>query len=201
MATGGFQMQSVAWGMIYLGCMPIDGILIKHSITASNLSPWGLVYYNNMLAALPLVIYVFAFELQDMTKVNEMVTSLQESGVMLAVVFSCFVGIAVSFFQLSTRYYISATAFMVLGVVNKFLTVFFNELFLDHDGAAALCGLLGTLTGAICWQMTVGGSSVKVRTTSEASGRTAMLPFAFVFLALIGAGVIQHVQNQHPVKH
>merc|ERR1712187_863099 len=48
-AVGGIRLESVAWSAIYLVMMPIDGVLIKHTISASELSKWGLVYYNNLL--------------------------------------------------------------------------------------------------------------------------------------------------------
>lgn len=192
LAMGGFEMKSIAWSIIFLVTMPIDGILIKHSISQSKLSAWGLVYYNNTLAALPLVFYVFLFELTSKSAISEMCTQLLLPEAKWIVLLSCFAGIAISFFQLNTRFYISATAFMILGVVNKFLTVLWSEVFLGKSGAMAVTGVLMTLGGAVIWQVIMGQASVKLRERSNNWEKMVWLPIGCVVSALVAAAWVQH---------
>jgi hypothetical protein len=189
---GGFEMNSIAWSAMFLVTMPIDGILIKHSISMSKLSAWGLVYYNNVLASLPLIVYVFMFELPNKEKFQDMLAALSVPGAQTAVLASCVAGVCISFFQLNTRFYISATAFMILGVINKFLTVLWSEVFLGGNSACAIIGILMCLGGAVCWQMIMGQASVKLRARTASWESRALLPFGLTIIALAWAAWIQH---------
>jgi hypothetical protein len=191
-SMGDFEMTAVAWAVIFLTCMPVDGLLIKHAISASGLSPWGLVYYNNTLAALPLVFFCAVFELPTHQAFTDMAYALFSAEARLAVAASCVIGISMSYFQMSTRYYISATAFMVLGVVNKFLTVLWNEIFIDRSTLMTLFGVLLTLSGAVAWQFAMGNSSVKVRPKSENSASGITIAFIATLIGLAAAAFVQY---------
>ncbi|KAJ4824625.1 GDP-fucose transporter 1, partial [Turnera subulata] len=82
-----------------------------------------------------------------------------------AVALSCVFGLAISFFGFAARKAISATAFTVTGVVNKFLTVMINVMIWDrHASPFGLLCLLFTLSGGVLYQQSVtGGSSPPVQ--------------------------------------
>ncbi|KAE9462764.1 hypothetical protein C3L33_05329, partial [Rhododendron williamsianum] len=73
---------------------------------------------------------------------------------------SCVFGLLISFFGFAARKAISATAFTVTGVVNKFLTVLINVLIWDkHAGPFGLVCLLVTIAGGVLYQQSVTGAA------------------------------------------
>jgi len=191
-SMGGFELTVISWAIVFLVCMPVDGVLIKHCISASSFSPWELVYYNNILASMPLVFYAFFFEVPNTQAFYDMLSALVSSEARVAVMVSCSVGMSLSFFQLSTRYYISATAFMVLSVLNKFLTVLWGQVFIEVDHGLALFGVLLALSGAVAWQLSMGMGSVKVRPKIEVSQSTTTVAFLATIATLLAAALVQH---------
>jgi hypothetical protein len=74
----------------------------------------------------------------------------------VAVSLSCVFGLLISFFGFAARKAISATAFTVTGVVNKFLTVAINVMIWDkHASTFGLVCLLFTLAGGVLYQQSV----------------------------------------------
>jgi len=199
-AVGGIEMSSIAWAAIFLVTMPVDGLLIKHSVSSCGLSPWGLVYYNNLLAALPALVFMFLFEIPNMDAFRTLCAAALTPSASLAIGVSCLIGISLSFFQLNTRFYISATAFMVLGVVNKFLTVLINKVVMEDQGLVPLLCIVGSLAGAILWQQTVKGNVIKVRAASHSFEQSFMLPFALSCAGLAWAAYIQYSHEHSRVK-
>lgn len=191
LVVGGLELHSVSWAVMFLVLMPVDAIVIKHSISASGLKPWSLVYYNNILAAMPCAFFVFIFELQGPAAWSEMLKVLLSPQPRVAVMCSCLLGLSISFFQLNTRYYISATAFMVLGVVNKFITVLVNQAILDRQGAAATASVCICLLGAVLWQQSVAGDAIKTRPKSASWEQYAGVPFMCTVVALTWAGIVE----------
>merc|ERR1712151_1185426 len=103
-------------------------------------------------------------------------------------VLSCIAGLAISYFQLNVRKVISSTAFMVLGVSNKFLSVLINQLAsLDaNKDMMSLGSVLVSISGAILFQQTVSGKGMsQAKPKGEASGG-GMLGF-FIVLCALGA--------------
>lgn len=198
---GGFELRSISWALIYLVMMPIDGLLIKHSISSLDISPWGLVYYNNLLAALPAIVYVFMFEANNWANFSTICEAAASSEARLAILVSCIMGVAISYFQLNTRYYVSATAFMVLGVVNKFATVLVNNVINEHQGWGAFMCILASLGGAVMWQLTVKSGSIKVRNRDSSWEQNAYLPFGLIIIGLIWAGFVEWHQISMESHH
>jgi GDP-mannose transporter len=201
MQIGGFELRSVSWAVIYLVMMPIDGLLIKHSISSLDISPWGLVYYNNLLAALPAIVYVLLFEATDWASFSTICEAAASSEARLAIIVSCVMGVAISYFQLNTRYYISATAFMVLGVVNKFATVLVNNVINEHQGWGAFVCILASLGGAVMWQLTIKSGSIKVRNRDSSWEQNAYMPFGLIICGLIWAGFVEWHQISMESHH
>ncbi|KAI5390210.1 GDP-fucose transporter 1 [Lathyrus oleraceus] len=66
---------------------------------------------------------------------------------------------SLSFFGFAARKAVSATAFTVTGVVNKFLTVAINVTIWDkHASPAGLVCLLFTIIGGVLYQQSVTGN-------------------------------------------
>jgi len=92
----------------------------------------------------------------------------------VAVALSCVFGLLISFFGFAARKAISATAFTVTGVVNKFLTVAINVMIWDkHASTFGLVCLLFTLTGGVLYQqsVTTKGNSSAQREAAAKQGR------------------------------
>lgn len=86
--------------------------------------------------------------------------SLFEPSAFFAVSLSCVFGLLISFFGFAARKAVSATAFTVTGVVNKFLTVAINVTIWDkHASPAGLVCLLFTIVGGVLYQQSVTGPS------------------------------------------
>ncbi|XVF88447.1 hypothetical protein PTKIN_Ptkin19aG0051900 [Pterospermum kingtungense] len=81
-----------------------------------------------------------------------------EPVVFTAVCLSCLFGLLISFFGFATRRAISATAFTVTGVVNKFFIVLINvSIWVKHATPIGLVCLLFTLAGGVLYQQSVSG--------------------------------------------
>ena len=97
------------------------------------------------------------FQGQDMPAL----TLLGKREVFIPVMVSCIVGVAISFFGLNTRLALTSTAFTVLGVVNKFLTVLVNTLVWSrHSSQQGIFFVTLTIVGGIMYQQFTGTSSV-----------------------------------------
>lgn len=171
MSNRGLFLKSVSWVILYMVMMPVDGVLIKHIIGSMGFSPWGMVYYNNLCAAIPGIIFSLALELNSAQAWSEMIEAAQAPGAIFPILLSCVMGVSVSFFQLNVRKAISSTAFMVLGVSNKFLTVLINlfaKLDSNHEAGSIGCVLLA-IVGAVLFQQTVKGKGMSQAPQPRAS--------------------------------
>lgn len=195
MANQGMVMGSLAWVLLYMALMPLDGVLIKHLVNASGLSPWGLVLYNNLCAAVPGLLFSMLLE-RDVFLRNGLISSLAPMQVLFPVLLSCVASLAISYFQLNVRKIISSTAFMVLGVSNKFLSVLLNQFArLDTNGSALSIGsVLLSISGAILFQQTVTGRGVsQAKSSDESSARSgSVIGYVLVTLAVGAAAAITH---------
>ena len=87
-----------------------------------------------------------------------------------AVALSCVFGFLISFFGFAARKAISATAFTVTGVVNKFLTVVINVVIWDkHATPFGLVCLLVTICGGVGYQQSVTVAKKPTNGPSKAS--------------------------------
>ncbi|XP_073272974.1 GDP-fucose transporter 1-like isoform X2 [Primulina huaijiensis] len=130
----GFTLTAYSWALAYLVTITTEMVYIKHMVTNLGLNTWGFVFYNNLLS------------------------------LMMAPVFWIVTGEYVDVFMAigrsSARKAISATAFTVTGVVNKFLTVAINVLIWDkHATPIGLVCLLLTLAGGVLYQQSVTGGA------------------------------------------
>ncbi|CAE8590447.1 unnamed protein product [Polarella glacialis] len=200
MVNQGLLVGSASWVILYLILMPLDGVLIKHLVNESGLSPWGLVLYNNLCALGPGVLFSLLLELGNEKDRSEMFRVLTETPLLVGtpILLSCWTGLAISFFQLSVRKVVSSTFFMVLGVSNKILSVLLNQIAqLDSNrNVSSIGSVLVSIAGAILFQQTVKGKGI-----SQAKGGVDAKNFTQAGRVLVVLGVFSaaaiSVYNKH----
>lgn len=153
-----FTLTAYLWALAYLVTITTEMVYIKHIVTNLGLNTWGFVLYNNLLSLMMSPIFWF------LTGEHKLVfTAIESRGeswfhldAIVAVALSCVFGLLISFFGFAARKAISATAFTVTGVVNKFLTVAINVMIWNkHASSFGLICLLFTLAGGVLYQQSV----------------------------------------------
>ncbi|KAL1546189.1 GDP-fucose transporter 1 [Salvia divinorum] len=125
----GFTLTAYSWAIAYLVTITTEMVYIKHIVTNLGLNTWGFVLYNNLLSLMMAPLFwVLTGEYADVFAALGFSSGadLLEPVAFSAVSLSCVFGLLISFFGFAARKAISATAFTVTGVVNKFLTVAIN---------------------------------------------------------------------------
>ncbi|KAJ8471035.1 hypothetical protein OPV22_025378 [Ensete ventricosum] len=156
-----FNLTAYSWAIAYLVTITTEMVYIKHMVTNLGLNTWGFVFYNNLLSLMMApVFWIATGEYADVFTAYG-----SSSGIwfnimaFVAVALSCVFGFLISFFGFAARKAISATAFTVTGVANKFLTVAINVLIWDkHASKIGLLCLLLTLVGGVLYQQSVTGN-------------------------------------------
>ncbi|KAG9459583.1 hypothetical protein H6P81_004091 [Aristolochia fimbriata] len=170
MTDSAFTLMAYSWAFAYLITITTEMVYIKHMVTNLGLNTWGFVLYNNLLSLMIAPVFWFLTgEYVDVFSAAESdVSKWVGQTAFLAVALSCLFGLLISFFGFAARKAISATAFTVTGVVNKFLTVAINVLIWDkHASPVGLVCLLFTIVGGILYQQSVTGA---VSSSSKESG-------------------------------
>ncbi|KAJ4963257.1 hypothetical protein NE237_023196 [Protea cynaroides] len=155
-----FTVAAYSWAFVYLVTITTEMVYIKHMVTNLGLNTWGFVFYNNLISLMMApVFWILTGEYVDVfSAVGSHSGNWIESGAFLAVSLSCVFGFLISFFGFAARKAISATAFTVTGVVNKFLTVAINVLIWDkHARPFGLLCLISTIVGGVLYQQSVAG--------------------------------------------
>ncbi|KAF9612706.1 hypothetical protein IFM89_003248 [Coptis chinensis] len=169
----GFTLTAYSWAVAYLVTITTEMVYIKHMVTNLGLNTWGFVLYNNLLSLMmaPLFWFVTGEYVDVFSALRARSDDWFQMGTFVAVSLSCLFGLLISFFGFAARKAISATAFTVTGVVNKFLTVAINVLIWDkHASPFGLVCLLFTIIGGVLYQQSVtGGGSVPVQHDSSVS--------------------------------
>ncbi|KAK1282293.1 GDP-mannose transporter GONST4 [Acorus calamus] len=158
-----FTLTAYSWAFTYLVTITTEMVYIKHMVTNLGLNTWGFVFYNNLLSLMiaPLFWVLTGEYIDVFSAVKSSSGSWFNTGTFVAVSLSCVFGLLISFFGFACRKAISATAFTVTGVVNKFLTVAINVLIWDkHASPFGLICLLFTIVGGVLYQQSVTGGPV-----------------------------------------
>ncbi|KAL2469109.1 GDP-mannose transporter GONST4 [Forsythia ovata] len=154
-----FTLTAYSWAFAYLVTITTEMVYIKHMVTNLGLNTWGFVLYNNLLSLMMAPIFwIITGEYADVFAAIGYSSgrNLFEPVAFSAVSLSCVFGLLISFFGFACRKAISATAFTVTGVVNKFLTVAINVLIWDkHASPFGLVCLLLTIAGGVLYQQSV----------------------------------------------
>uniref|UniRef100_A0A5B7ACP4 Putative GDP-mannose transporter GONST4 n=1 Tax=Davidia involucrata TaxID=16924 RepID=A0A5B7ACP4_DAVIN len=159
----GFTLTAYSWAFAYLITITTEMVYIKHMVTNLGLNTWGFVLYNNLLSLIiaPLFWIITGEYVDVFTAVGSSSGNWFDLVAFLAVSLSCVFGLLISFFGFAARKAISATAFTVTGVVNKFLTVGINVLIWDkHASPFGLLCLLLTIAGGVLYQQSVTGIGI-----------------------------------------
>ncbi|KAH7854485.1 hypothetical protein Vadar_014361 [Vaccinium darrowii] len=158
----GFMLTAYSWAFAYLIPITSEMVYIKHMVMNLGLNTWGFVFYNNLLSLMmaPLFWIVTGEYVDVFAAVGSRSENLFKFDAFSAVLLSCVFGLLISFFGFAARKAISATAFTVTGVVNKFLTVLINVLIWDkHAGPFGLVCLLLMIGGGVLYQQSVTGAA------------------------------------------
>lgn len=153
-----FTLTAYSWAFAYLVTITTEMVYIKHMVTNLGLNTWGFVLYNNLLSLMlaPLFWIATGEYLDVFTAFRSNPENWFQMDAFIAVTLSCIFGLLISFFGFAARKAISATAFTVTGVVNKFLTVAINVTIWDkHATPFGLICLLFTLAGGVLYQQSV----------------------------------------------
>lgn len=153
-----FSLTAYSWALAYLVTITAEMVYIKHIVTNLGLNTWGFVLYNNLLSLMisPIFWFLTGEHKSVFSAVESRVEGWFQLDAFVAVALSCLFGLLISFFGFAARKAISATAFTVTGVVNKFLTVAINVTIWDkHASAFGLVSLLFTLAGGVLYQQSV----------------------------------------------
>ncbi|KAM6584492.1 hypothetical protein CsatB_011494 [Cannabis sativa] len=156
----GFTLTAYSWAFAYLVTITTEMVYIKHMVTNLGLNTWGFVLYNNLLSLMmaPLFWIITGEYVEVFAAVESSTGNWFKSSAFIAVSLSCVFGLLISFFGFAARKAVSATAFTVTGVVNKFLTVAINVTIWDkHASPFGLLCLLFTIIGGILYQQSVTG--------------------------------------------
>ncbi|KFK26247.1 hypothetical protein AALP_AA8G222200 [Arabis alpina] len=153
-----FTLTAYSWALAYLVTITTEMVYIKHMVSNLGLNTWGYVLYNNLLSLMiaPIFWFLTGEHSEVFASVNDNWGNWFEPVAFFAVALSCLFGFLISFFGFAARQAISATAFTVTGVVNKFLTVVINVLIWDkHATPVGLVCLLVTICGGVGYQQSV----------------------------------------------
>jgi GDP-mannose transporter len=156
-----FTLTAYSWALAYLVTITSEMVYIKHIVSNIGLNTWGLVFYNNLLSLMmaPLFWILTGEYSEVFASWGSKTGNWFEFDAFFAVSLSCIFGFLISFFGFAARKAISATAFTVTGVVNKFLTVVINVFIWDkHASPVGLFCLVFTLAGGVLYQQSVTGA-------------------------------------------
>ncbi|KAE8678772.1 GDP-mannose transporter GONST4 [Hibiscus syriacus] len=153
-----FNLTAYSWAFAYLATTTTEMVYIKHMVMNLGLNTWSFVLYNNLLSLMMAPVFWILTR-----EHSEVFAALRTNGgdwlepvAFTAVSLSCLFGFLISFFGFAARKAVSATAFTVTGVVNKFLTVVINVLIWDkHATPFGLVCLLFSLFGGVLYQQSV----------------------------------------------
>eukprot|EP00897_Mesotaenium_endlicherianum_P000401 jgi/Mesen1/10361/ME000080S09748 len=147
-----FTVTAYTWACAYLFTITFEMVYIKHIVSSLGLNTWGFVLYNNLLSlALSPFFWYLTGEYNESSAADK--EEWLHAGILFPVLLSCAFGLAISFFGFACRKAISATAFTVVGVTNKLLTVIINVMIWDkHASGFGVACLLVTIIGGVLYQ-------------------------------------------------
>ncbi|OWM65988.1 GDP-fucose transporter 1 [Punica granatum] len=155
-----FTLTAYSWAVAYLITITTEMVYIKHMVMSLGLNTWGFVLYNNLLSLMMApVFWILTGEYSEVfAALGANAGNWFSFDSFIAVSLSCLFGLLISFFGFAARKAISATAFTVTGVVNKFLTVVINVFIWDkHASPFGIVCLCFTIIGGVLYQQSVTG--------------------------------------------
>jgi drug/metabolite transporter (DMT)-like permease len=141
------KVESIFWATLYFVIQCCEVLYVKYITSSVPMSSWTRSFYNNLIA-FPFIA-IAAVALGETTPLSAAFDNGDiNQGCVLMVGLSCGMGLLISWTGFVCREQVSATAFSVLGNVNKILTVAINCMIWDkHSSASGIAGLLLSLLG------------------------------------------------------
>jgi GDP-mannose transporter len=172
-----YDSQGYFWAFLYWASMVGNALYIKTVFNnAQQMSTWEKSFLNNAMTVPLLTLHCIFNENMTQAMVDMQDLSLQGLGLVLL---SCFMGLGISVAGTRCREVFSATAFDVLGNMNKFLSIALSQYLLGSIvSGQSLCGLVLALFGGILYsplgKKLVGNFVSQKETKEEAAALEAM---------------------------
>lgn len=137
MVDASFKVTAYLWLAAWYFFFVFDTVYVKHTIETVKMTSWGRVFYTNFLSLFPLAIVLPTLgEHQHLSLVTWDTPTLFSLGL------SCVVGLGMSHASFLLRDAVSATAFTIVGIVCKLITVIINLMIWDKHASPAGIGFL-----------------------------------------------------------
>lgn len=145
-----YNEQGYFWAFMYWATMVANALYIKNVFNSSQqMSTWEKSFLMNAMIVPLLTVHCLMNE--NMTQAITDLTLLPMNGLAI-VVLSCFMGLGISVAGTRCREVFSATAFDVLGNMNKFLSIALSQYLLGSVvSGQSLCGLVLALFGGVVY--------------------------------------------------
>lgn len=140
-----FNVNAYFWVFIWYVIFCFDQIYIKYIVdTVKTTNNWERVFYMNTWASAFLLMYFLldVFVLTGQKRKYTHILKIANATTTTMLSASIFLGIAMSYFSLATRKYLTATSFTIVGNVCKFLTVVINIIIWDKHASTEGCAFL-----------------------------------------------------------
>jgi len=137
MTDAGFRVEAYYWLAAWYVCFTFDTVYIKHVLDTVKMTDWGRVYYTNSLA-LGLLLLAFPF-VGEWSYLQYNVWTMEQ---VVPLALSCLCGLGMSHATYMLRGAVSATAFTVVGIMCKMLTVIINCAIWDQHANSSGIGFL-----------------------------------------------------------
>jgi len=189
------SFRSIPWIFFFMALMPLDALVLKHGVTRSNLPAWTLVYLKSALNFVPLLLYIGCFEVYSVESARGMLEAFEKPDALLTLFGTCLSTLGVVYFQMQLAYYISFTAFTILSIASKVLTVALNVIFIEYQGLDVMACVLLCILGAVLWQRSMQGKVVRVRDEAFAADQYPILQALLTLALMIFLGMIEHLNK------
>lgn len=182
--------ESYVWALTYTCSVVFLMIHGKAISSLQRISLVGTVLFSNALALVPMTVgFYLSGESIDYDNFG-----VEDTLILLV---SCIVGTAVSFSGWWCRKQLSATAYTLVGTLNKICTEIFNILIWDHHASMPGVLALGVcLAGGFLYD-----TAPKSRYSFPLAKASFLLPFVFVFVFASGLVYeLRHREYSHPSR-
>ncbi|KAG2482079.1 hypothetical protein HYH03_018971 [Edaphochlamys debaryana] len=126
MVDSDYKVDAYVWLLMWYAFFTFDTVYAKHMCDTVKMTNWARVYYTNAIALVPLL---FAVPLLGEHK--RLATIVWDYSVLMPLALSCVLGICMSHAAYLLRETVSATAFTIVGILCKIVTVVINVMIWD----------------------------------------------------------------------
>jgi len=123
-----YVIPAFKWMTLWYFCYVFEITYVKYFCDKVPLSNWNRVFYTNLLASLPLIAHVIASGGSQSVKIETILRSR-----LLAL--SCIIGTLLSHATFQVRSCVSGTAFSLIGIACKSLSIAMNSILINHTAS------------------------------------------------------------------